>query len=227
MLALEGTPVHANSAVSVSSMNIGPFTTSNPALLVIVNFINAGPVISSITGGGLTWTQRASVANGAFQFLEEWTAQAAGALTNVTFTITYTFNCNFSTADLFAISGHDAAATFDPDVSVPATGITDPLTISTGNADDFIVGVFAMGSQTTPTEGSGWTKISGADYQLTEYKIVSASQTNLSVSIGTGVGDANRGIADAVRMMADATAERGLKDGRYYTKPYGAQGLRA
>jgi hypothetical protein len=196
-LALEGTPVHANS--SGTSINIGPFTTSLPALIVIVNTVNS-TTISSITGGGLTWTKR--TAGGASDPVEEWTALAASALSAVTFTINYVGTASFSTADLFAVSGHDASTTFDANASIPANGNADPITVSTNNADDFILGGFRFTSTANPTEGTGWTKISGADFQLTEYKIVSTTQTNLSVSIGTGVGNANGGVADAVRMAS-------------------------
>lgn len=201
-LALEGTPVHAQ-ASSGTSMNIGPFTTSNPALIVIVNLTNqAAGVISSISGGGLSWSQR--TASTGPNKIYEWTALAAVALSAVTFTINYSTSISFSAADIFAISGHDATTTFDVNASIPANSLTDPITISTSNANDFIIGGFRLASQTTPTQGSGWTKISGADFLLTEYQIVSATQTNLSVSIGTGVGDANGGIADAVmQALAD------------------------
>lgn len=193
-LALEGTPVH--NSTTATSMDIGPFTTTKAALIVIVVLGNIGPnTISSITGGGLTWALRT---NSPVSDIEIWTAPAASVLSGVTFTITPTGN-SFMTADLFAISGYNTGSPYDGNASIPANSSTDPITISTDNAFDFIIGGFRFGVTASPTQGAGWTKISGANFTLTEYKIVSTAQSNLSVSVGTGAGDANGGIADAVK----------------------------
>jgi hypothetical protein len=72
---------------------------------------------------------------------------------------------------------------------------------STSNANDFIFAVYGWGNTPSPTAGTGWTAISGADYQLTEYKIVSATQTNLGAPVGGGAvgsGDITAGVMDAI-----------------------------
>jgi hypothetical protein len=55
-----------------------------------------------------------------------------------------------------------------------------------------------MNSTASPTAGAGWAGISGANYQLSEYQIVSSTQTSLAVSLTTGAGDIQAGLADAV-----------------------------
>lgn len=201
-LALEGTPVHVN-ATSGTSLVTPAFTTTKAALIAIVNTTNDGAsgdtaTITSITGGGLTWARRKSNAT---NLIEYWTASAAAALSGVQFTINYAAAVSFTTADVFAISGNDTSTIYDSNPSVPASVDStqhDPITVFTSNAFDFIFGGFRFPATANPTAGVGWTKISGADYQLVEYKIVSATQTSLSVNVGTGVGTATGGVADAV-----------------------------
>jgi hypothetical protein len=72
------------------------------------------------------------------------------------------------------------------------------ITLSTSNASDFILGAYRFSSTPSPTAGAGWTQISGADGQLVEYKIVSAVQSKLDIVIGTGSGNDNAGIGDAI-----------------------------
>lgn len=196
LLSLEGTPVHAN-AGSGTSMNIGPFTTTKPALIVIVNTNNASGAagISSITGGGLTWAKRTG--SGGSNTIEEWTASAGAALSGVTFTINFNSATMFDTADVFAISGNNTSTIYDANASIPANGAADPLTVSTNNAFDFVFGGFRL-ANASETPGAGWTQISSAEFQLVEYQIVQVPQTNLSVNMATHVGTASGGIADAV-----------------------------
>ncbi|HJU18994.1 MAG TPA: fibronectin type III domain-containing protein [Stellaceae bacterium] len=65
--------------------------------------------------------------------------------------------------------------------------------ITTSNANDFIFTTY-RGAQ-TETAGAGWTQISGSDYLLTEYQVVSTTQTNLVPIGGSGV---EQGIGDAI-----------------------------
>src|SRR5581483_7909272 len=136
-LALEGTPVH-NNATSGSSLTTGAFTTSQAAEVFIAvgsNFASANSV-SSISGGGLTWSRRTTGGN-AVQPIELWAAQAGSALSGVQFTLTYSAAVQFTTVDVFAVSGQDTSTIWDADASIPVNSSTDPISVSTSNANDF------------------------------------------------------------------------------------------
>ncbi len=203
-LALEGTPVHATA--STSSLAVGTFTTTKAAQLFLA-FLHNGSLVNSISGGGLAWSRRTQSASSG-NIIELWTAAAAAAVSGITVTINMGGSV-FLTADLFAFSGQDTATIWDGNVAVPANSTgPDPLLISTTNPNDVIIAAFRMSGTSNPTEGSGFTKISGANFQLVEYKIVSAAQTNLSCGIGTGSGGANGCVADALK--AEVAAAGGL-----------------
>lgn len=196
-LALEGTP-----QVSTTT-SLPAFTTSLPAQIFVSGLINDSTGISSISGGGLTWTLRKLVNNGVPTFTEElWTAQANAALSGVTVTITPNGTPSFQSYVIFAFSGQDTGTIFDGNASVPAGNPggapADPVLISTNNANDVIIACFRMQGTANPTQGAGFTLISGANFQCSEYQIVSATQTNLSCGLGTGTGDSNGCVADAL-----------------------------
>jgi hypothetical protein len=196
-LALEGTPQH-----SVTNVLPG-FTTSLPSQVFISSTINSA-TIASISGGGLTWTKR--ISNAAANPIELWTAQAVSALSSMVATITYSGSPSFESHDIFAFSGQDTSTKWDSNASVPGSldvSPADPILVSTSNANDVIIACFRMASVASPTAGTGFTLISGADFLGSEYKIVSATQTNLSCGLGTGVGDSNGSVVDAL-MAASA-----------------------
>ncbi len=196
-LALDGTPGHA-SAGSGSTIGVTTITSASDVLVCAQILVN-GKTVSSISSANTgTWTLRAT--NGAASPIELWSAVAASPI-NETVTVTFT-GSSFHTVDTWGISGADTTIRWDANAALPDTGLDDPRSISTDTADTFCIGSFRMAGTANPTEGSGWTKISGANFLLAEYKIVSATQSGLSVTIGTGVGDANGGIGDAVIIAA-------------------------
>lgn len=200
-LALEGTPVH-NNATSGSSLTTGAFTTSTGSevfLAITTNFSSANSV-SSITGGSLTFARRTQ-GGSATQPIELWAAKSTGALSGVQFTVNYSAAVQFTTVDVFAFSGQDTTTIWDGNAAVPANGNADPISISTSNANDAIITAFRLSTQ-NPTQGTGFTKISGADFQLAEYQIVSSTQSGLSCAVGTGAGTANGSVADALMAAA-------------------------
>jgi|SRR5581483_3427093 len=196
-LALEGTPVH-NNATSGSSLVTGAFTTTVGTEVFIVATVNPqGATISSITGGGLTWAKRTSATSVGNGNIEEWAAKATGALSGVQFTINFASSVTFVTSDLFAFSGEDTSTIWDSNGAVPANNTSNPVSISTSNANDAIIAGARMSSTASPTAGTGFTRISGADFQLTEYEIVSATQSGLSCDTG-GSAASNGMVADAL-----------------------------
>jgi hypothetical protein len=214
-LALEGTPQN------VDQGNVLPaFTTSLPSQVFIAGNIDSSMSVASISGGGLTWSQRARAVSGG-DSIQLWTAQAAAPLAGMVATLTFSGSPTFRNFCIFAFSGQNDSTIFDPNASVPAVedSQADPILISTDNPDDVIIACFLMAGISNPTAGSGFTQISGQSYFLVEYKIVSAPQTNLSCGVGNGSGFAAANVADAlmgappssVALSGDATT--GINEG--------------
>lgn len=192
-LAPEGTPVHIN-ASGVSTLSLPAFSTSNPSQAFVSAVVNSANV-SSISGAGLTWSNRALI-GGIFDRIELWTARASGSLSSQTMTVVLSGSASFITLDLFAFSGQDTSTIFDANVSIPKTQASDPISVNTTNANDVVIACYRPNA--SPTAGAGFTLISGADFAGIEYKIVSAPQTGLSCTLTSGAGQANGGIVDAL-----------------------------
>lgn len=195
-IALDGTPGHnSNSAGSPITASL---TTSVAAdVLVLFATINNGHTGTSVTdNSGVTaaWSLRKRNTNGN-SILEEWSTTATGILSGATVTV----NSNagggdFQTIDVFGVSGANTSSPFDS--GGPISGNSDPQSITTANANTMLIGGARLATQ-NPTQGAGYTKISGADFQLTEYQAVSSANT-YSVTVGTGVGTADGMIVDAI-----------------------------
>lgn len=201
-LALDGS-VHGNA--TAASLGVSLTTANANDIIVVIATINSGPV-TSVVGGGLTWNFVIADGPTAASQIEFWYAVAASALSSVTITVTQT-GSGFITVDAFGISGADTSTIFDANASTPDSSTTGLLSITTDTADTFIIGGYRI-SVANPTEGSGWTKISGADFQLTEYMIVSSTQSALAVTIGTGNGSQNGGVGHAIIIAAAGGATR-------------------
>jgi hypothetical protein len=189
-LALDGS-AHGNSNNALTATATLTTTHSGDVIIVVVQ-ANSAP-LTGVSGASLgAFTHRTS--EGGSQDIEEWYAIASGALTSEVITATQSAS-NFLTIDAFGISGANTSSPYD---GTAVVGASDPLHISTTHANTFIFGGFKMNSTASPTAGAGWTGLSGANYQLSEYQIVSSTQTSLAVSLTTGAGDIQAGLADAV-----------------------------
>jgi hypothetical protein len=126
--------------------------------------------------------------------------KSTSALSNEAITVNFSGVAPVITVDVFAISGADTTIINDSNVALPNTTVTSGNTVSltTSNANDFLIGFYGFNSTANPTQGAGWTLISGANFFMTEYKIVSATQSGTVATIGTGDTDEAAGIADAV-----------------------------
>lgn len=208
LTALDGSAQGTNPASMATSVVV-TLTTANTNDIIVLsieanNFSGAGnalTVTSIVDTAGLTWTSRAISYNDVAFPIFEYYAISASALTADIITITFNNTTNFGIeATAFGISGANTTTKFDSNGSLPVaplTGPFDPLTYSTSNANDFIISHFRMASTANPTQGAGWTKIIGANFQLVQYRTVSATQASQPAAIGTGVGDSNGGIVDA------------------------------
>lgn len=198
-LALDGS-AHGNSG-SASSQAV-TLTTALAGIIYVVILTNGGPITGVSDTAGLTYALRASASAGGSNVIETWYAVSAGAHTSNVITATTT-SANFITVEAFGVSGCDTSTIWDAHAGIPVTAggaaPVTPLSISTSTADDFIIGVMREANTASPIEDTGWTKISGADYSLSEYKIVSSVQTALAVQEGVvDANAANGAIADAI-----------------------------
>lgn len=210
-LALDGS-VHKNvvgpasTTVTLSTSNAGDVIVA----FITINLANVASISSANTTG---WTARKVQGTGTGSFIEEWRGVAASALSSEVITLSFGVGVGFTTIDVFGISGADTTTIYDSNAALPDGGTTGNRSITTTNANDILIAGYRFGSTANPTQGTGWTKISGADFQLTEYLIVSATQSGTAAAIGTGSGDQNAGIADAI-IQASAGDAGALIGGR-------------
>lgn len=189
-LVLDGSG-HGNTSTTTVAATITT-THTNDVIVATVSDPGGSPTIADTSL--LTWTARTgSPYSGGGHTQYVWSAVSAGILTADVVTVTAA--ATFHTLDVFGVSGADTSTIFDASV-VQAS--PDPVLISTTFANTFIYGVANAGTG-SPTAGTGFTLISGADFQGVEYKIVSAAQTNLSVGWTTGNGTAHLMLADAIK----------------------------
>ena len=197
VLALDGSG-HSNASASSPTVTL---TTSNADNVIIVIVTSNAAPVASVTSSGLTWIFIAADGLVAGQQCEMWYAIASSALTSHVITVNNTGG-GFTTIDAFGVSGANTSDPFDGNASTPATSPSAILSVSTDTADTFIVGGYRFNSTDTSSQGTGFTLISGLNFQLSEYKIVSTTQSSLSIAIGTGSGNQNGGVAVAIKQAA-------------------------
>lgn len=192
--------VHATSNTTSNALTLS--TSGTNRVIIVSAATNGGPVTGVSDTAGLTWTKAGdtmSLGASGSQDLELWWAPAAAQLSSDVITVSYTSGV-FNSATALAVSGATSISSpFDGAAAVKwGFASDDPNSITTTAASTLVVGTFRFGSTASPTAGSGFTLVSGADFAMTEYQILSSAQT-LSVTVGTGVGDSNGGIAIAVK----------------------------
>ena len=202
-LALDG---NGFSSVPMARGESGVTLTTTKANDVIILYIaETGTFVENdgddvFDTAGLTWSQVAATGTGASLFYE-YTAIAPTPLSQDAITAIFA-NTGLPIAtnvvfNAFAISGANVSAPFDTNVSVPAVTSTSTAAVTTSNANDFIFTGYQFSSNPVPSAGAGWTAINatGGNF-LSEYQIVSATQSGLAATASTG--DENGGIVAAV-----------------------------
>lgn len=192
-LSLDGS-AHATQGGATSAVSMNLTTSLSNDIIIVFTEQNGGSVSSVVSSPTLTWAHRATAGSGATT-LEEWWAFAPSADTYA-ITVTITGNAFQSVAAFGVNGGKTSGNPFDTNGSLPSTASSDPVSVSTTSANTMIIGGFRLGDPSTP--GTGYTSITTSDFLLTEYKIVSAAQTSLSVTAGSGAGGANGVIGDAI-----------------------------
>lgn len=168
-LALDGSAIGNATATTVAVT----LTTTGPGLVFVTFASNAA--VSSVTAPGLTFTQVSGLPynNSTSNFVDIWWAVSAGALSSKVITGNMS-SSTFVTPIAFGISGADTVSPFDGAV---VTNSGTSIQISTSNANTFI---FAVEVDNNTTVGSGFTQLqSSTNFNFSDYKIVSTTQTNL------------------------------------------------
>ena len=160
--------------------------------------------VTSVSGGSLTWAQRAgySRTNNNAGRLEVWWALAASPLSAVTITVTLSGTTSQWGIIAFAANGPTTGAPFDANVSLPGTA--DPTTangtspvcssLSTSSATDLLFALYGAqspslaGIRATPT---GFTLLSyGSGFRASiGFKSVTSTQSGVTVTWGGNGGD--------------------------------------
>lgn len=199
-IAIEGSVY--NTSFGNTSFSLPQFTTTQPTIIVAAITVNNASVLSvTDTSAVAVWgtTPRVTAAgSGGSLRCELWYAKADSSFTSNVITINMNAASDYAVGSIFAVSGLNGL-NFDSNGSLPAAAqdASSPLVVSTSQADDIIIGIYRQ-ANSNPTAGAGFTMISGADFMLVEYKIVSSVQANLTVPLGSFSGTLNTEIADAL-----------------------------
>lgn len=200
-LALDGTPATINGAATCTSQTL-TLTTSSTNDVVLVGIEVNGTTISSVTSAHLTFTQRAITTAAGTQDAYEFKAIASTALSSEVVTINCSGAAMFLSAAGFAISGADTSTVWDSNASLPATSTTVIPSMSTSNANDFLVALVRCSGAANCIAGTGWSALAGGSggWFTAEYQIVSATQSSITPTINYngGTSGTNGAIADAV-----------------------------
>ena len=198
-LALDGAPVAGNSSTQLPiTVTLSGFSTSSPNdVIVLLTQQDGTTAAPTISGGGLTWIQRA-VTNSGTDYVYIFYAIASSPVSSATITITSNFGgapASYVSGIVFGISGANTSSPWD--AGGPVYGTTSAsLSITTVNANTFLIGYWASANNNSYTLGSGFSALDINNvYQVGEYKIVSSIGAQ-TVSITGGAVDV--GIADAI-----------------------------
>jgi len=190
-----GNAVHGTSNPATSQAVT--LTYSAGSIIICDICANTGPVTSVVSSALGAFTRHTGTGGG--QATDRWYLVAASAQTSDTITVTQS-GSNFICVDAYEWKGVNTSSPWDAGGPV-VNASPDPQSITTVNANAAVIAFFRESSTATPTAGSGFTQISGANFQLTEYKILSSTQT-LSCTQTTGAGNSNGLILDA--LVADS-----------------------
>ena len=143
----------------------------------------------------------------------EWWGIAASPLVSELITVNLSGSSSFLSSVALGVSGADTTTKWDGNASIPAKA-SPPyadgtgLSISTTNANDFVLSFYRTASSANPTVGSGMTLILAptGGFFIAQYKIVSSTLSSSLVPLGTGSGNISGEIVDAIIQGAPAPA---------------------
>ena len=221
-LALDGTGNGFEGQGSFTSVaTTSPLTTTHSGDIIIaqINIVNTAAItqtITSVTGGGLTFTKRHStgslaVASGFQAQIDIWWAIAASPVSSTNFTANLSASVPQVGIVVFGVSGASTVTPFDTNASLPkvasstSTSATPTATGVSTSASNTMIFASTL-ANATGNPGSGYTFIGTDGESDNEYKIVSSPQSSISVAFGAA--DAGFGyviIADALQQGSAGT----------------------
>ncbi len=230
-LALDGSATAYSTNTSYITISLS--TTKPNDVIIVSAFVYNGTVSSISDTANLSWKFRAhAVISNTFD-LEEWYAISPNALSSDSIQVNYSGGGGSNVGIAYGISGANTAAPFDSNSTLPATATSTvsssvaKAAISTSNANDFIIGTVATqpSGNITITAGSGFTEIAEAspldNYIFSEYQIVTATQSNFSVSVNFSPSTTGwEFIADAIVAAPPPTSSPYSKYSRPRSKSY-------
>jgi hypothetical protein len=167
---------------------------------------------------GLNWQERTDGAVGdSNEEVDEWWAVASSPLSNDVISLGESGSSSYNTVAIaFGISGANTLSPFDSNSGLPRTrtgtsGTPTVTGVSTSNANDIIIGLVGYRNNATgETAAAGYTLIASQTYGTgssqqwgaAEYKIVSSTQSSVSVSWGVNLS------SNDWAMIADAIAQQ-------------------
>ena len=152
---------------------------------------------SSLTWHSRSTLQELSNAGGYSYYGQVFYAIAASALSADSIKITWnSAPTQFGTLQVFGVSGANTASPFDGNGGLPSFATGAYASVTTSNANDFIYGAELTANTVSPTTGGGFSAIeSGIGSNLaSEYKVVSSTQSALSVSYSNAGSDTDGGV---------------------------------
>ncbi len=170
-------------------------------------------------GAGLTWTgvgsyQEINNSGGNSFFGQIYYAISASTLSSDSIKVTWS---SAPTAQgfiqVFGVSGANTSTPFDSHSGLPSfPGNGNYASVSTSNALDFIFGLENTNTTSAPTIGSGWSALTSGvanSYTGSEYQVVSATQSGLSLTYSNSASDANEAWGDAIQGSAGSVCSSG------------------
>jgi len=183
---------------------------SNDIIVVMVEDEDTGNAVlrtvSSVAASGLTFAHRSSgsINSSPYTEMEVWYAAASTPLSSVTITATLSGSIDDASLVAFGVNGANTASPWDSNGALPktatgtASGNPTVTAVSTSNANDILLGFTGLalagaGTPAVETAASGYTLIqtqvngggTGASEAAAEYKVVSATQSSISMAFAT------------------------------------------
>ena len=191
-------------------------STTNANDVIILDLLDgSGDSAAVVTSTSLTWTQHAIV-NPVGNTLERWFAIAASPLSGEVITVSG-LSTVVTDISVYAISGANTVTPFDAGGPVTSTTGPDPFSITTVNPNTMVIAQMLEGVVNPPTAGSGWTQIHSLFFYITEFQVRSTAGT-VSVTLGTGAGDASGAVIDAIVQASAPTPPLFLPSRRIFAR---------
>ena len=190
-LALSGS-VHVNASTASVTTPVLNAAVANCYIIVCIVSNGSSDVVTVKSGSGTNFSLIKSGGE-SNNWTNVWALFSAGVY-NDTVVVTQG-SASFCTVDAFGFSGSGQTALVW-DTGSPVFNTVDPFNIVTASPNTAVIACFRQTAAANPTAGSGFTQISGADYCLSEYKLVpSPTTTSCTQTIGVGASSGNIAVA--------------------------------